>query len=47
MARNRKLIKQQNIAAKSGRYISLAQAKEQLSKAEEDSKKEKLSNKAK
>ena len=45
MAKNRKLIKEQNLAAKSGKYINLATAAERLRKRLEDDKEQKLKGK--
>ena len=45
MAKNRKLIREQNLAAKSGKYISLAEAANRLTKRLEDEKEQKLKGK--
>ena len=45
MAKNRKLIREQNLAAKSGKYINLAEAANRLVKRLEDEKEQKLKGK--
>ena len=45
MAKNRKLIREQNQAAKSGKYINLAEAANRLSKRLEDEKEQRLKGK--
>lgn len=47
MGIRRKLIRIQNEAAKSGKYINLAEAASRMKKAEEEAQKEKFSNKRK